>query len=168
MCKGEINNMIDIQKLMIQAMKKQLFPGKDELNIAARQVLGEIKTKIKDIKEPITNEMQYKMFQKMKKDRENSVEIYEKAFRDTGSEVAKTNLEKAKNELEPIDLFILELESQMPKKMTEAEIEQFIDELIAKFDDKPNMGMVMKLIKSNSVLNIDMAIASKILKEKLK
>ena len=43
--------MIDIQKLMIQAMKKQLFPGKDELNIAARQVLGEIKTKIKDIKD---------------------------------------------------------------------------------------------------------------------
>jgi uncharacterized protein YqeY len=160
--------MIDIQKMLIQAMKKQLFPNNDELNIAARQVLGEMKTKIKDIKEPITNEMQYKMFQKMKKDRENSVEIYEKAFRDTGSEVAKTNLEKAKNELEPIDLFLMELESQMPKKMTEAETEQFIDELIAKFDDKPNMGMVMKLIKSNSVLNIDMAIASKILKEKLK
>ena len=51
MCKGEINNMIDIQKLMIQAMKKQLFPEKDGLNIAARQVLGEMKTKIKDIKD---------------------------------------------------------------------------------------------------------------------
>jgi uncharacterized protein YqeY len=162
--------MIDIQKMMIQAMKKQLFPNNDELNIAARQVLGEMKTKIKDInmEKPFTIEMQYKMFQKMKKDRENLVEIYEKAFKDTGSEVAKTNLEKAKNELEPIDLFILELESQMPKKMTEAEIEQFIDELIAKFDDKPNMGMIMKLIKSNTALNIDMAIASKIIKEKLK
>ena len=167
MCKGEINNMIDIQKLMIQAMKKQLFPGKDELNIAARQVLGEMKTKIKDINGEITNEIQYKMLQKMKKDRENSVEIYEKAFRDTGSEVAKTNLEKSQNELEPIDLFILELESQMPKKMTEAETAEFIDELIAKFDSKPNMGMIMKLIKSNVTLNIDMAIASKIIKEKL-
>jgi uncharacterized protein YqeY len=160
--------MIDIQKMMIQAMKKQLFPNNDELNIAARQVLGEMKTKIKDIKEEITNEIQYKMLLKMKKDRENTVDIYEKAFRDTGSAVAKDNLEKAKNELEPITLFINELELQMPKKMTEAEIEQFIDELIAKFDDKPNMGMVMKLIKSNTALNIDMAIASKILKEKLK
>jgi uncharacterized protein YqeY len=108
------------------------------------------------------------MLQKMKKDRENSIEIYEKAFRDTGSEVAKTNLEKAQNELEPIDLFIAELESQMPKKMSEAETAEFIDELIAKFDSKPNMGMLMKLIKSNTMLNIDMAIASKILKEKLK
>ena len=159
--------MIDIQKMMIKAMKKELFLNNEELNIAARQVLGEMKTKIKDIREDVTNEIQYKMLQKMKKDRENSVSIYEKVFNETSSEVAKTNLDKARNELEPIDLFLMQLESEMPKKMTEEETRNLIKELIARFDSKPNIGMIMKLIKSNSVLNIDMAIASKIIKEEL-
>lgn len=159
--------MIDVQKMMIKAMKKELYKNNDSLNLAARQVLGEIKTKCKDVKGDINNEVQYKILQKMKKDRENSVEIYEKAFKDTNSEVAKINLEKAKNELDPIDLFIIELEAEMPKKMTEDETRNFIKELISKFDSKPNIGMIMKLIKSNSTLNIDMAVASKIIKEEL-
>lgn len=159
--------MIDIQKMMIKAMKKELFLNNEELNFAARQVLGEMKTKIKDIREDITNEIQYKMLQKMKKDRENSVSIYEKVFNETSSEVAKTNLDNARNELEPIDLFLVQLESEMPKKMSEEEIRNFVKELISKFDSKPNIGMIMKLIKSNSTLNIDMATASKIIKEEL-
>lgn len=158
--------MIDIQKMMIKAMKKEFFPS-EELNIAARQVLGEMKTKIKDIREEITNEIQYKMLQKMKKDRENSVEIYENAFKETNSEIAKVNLEKAKNELEPIDLFLTELEAEMPKKMSEEEIREFVKDLISKFEVKPNIGMIMKLIKANPTLNIEMALASKIIKELL-
>jgi uncharacterized protein YqeY len=159
--------MIDIQKMMILAMKKELFSGNDELNMAARHVLGEMKTKFKDIKDEITNEVQYKMLQKMKKDRENSVEIYTKAFNETKSEVAKNNLDKSKNELEPIDLFLIELEAEMPKRMTEDETREFVKDLISKFDVKPNIGMIMKMIKSNKMLNVDMGIVSKIIKEEL-
>lgn len=159
--------MIDIQKMMILAMKKELYKDNDDLNVAARQILGEMKTKIKDIKEEITNEIQYKMLQKMEKDRKNSVDIYTKAYNETKSEVAKINLEKSKNELEPISLFLIELEAEMPKKMTENETRVFVKDLISKFDTKPNIGMIMKLIKSNQTLNIDMAIASKIIKEEL-
>lgn len=159
--------MLNISELLIKSMKKDLFPGKDELNIAARQILGEMKTKIKDIKDEITADIQYKLLTKMKKDRENSVKIYSDAVEKTGSTVAKENLNKAQVELEPIDLFLMELEAEMPKKMTEDETRTFIKDLISKFPEKPNIGMVMKLIKSNSMLNIDMATASKILKEEL-
>lgn len=152
--------MLNVQKLIIQAMKKELFPGKDELNSAARIILAEMKTKFVDIKEEITAEIQYKMLLKMKKDRENSVKIYDEALKNTQSPIAKENLEKAKNELEPIDLFLLELEAEMPKKLNEEETEKFIKDLINKFDEKPNKGMIMKLLKCRT--EIDMAIAAKI------
>ena len=159
--------MLNIQELLIQSMKKELFSGKDELNLAARQILAEMKTKFVDLREPITTEIQYKMLQKMKKDRENSVKIYSEAVEKTNSDVAKENLNKAQIELEPIDLFLLELENEMPKKMSEDETRTFIKDLISKFPEKPNIGMIMKLIKSNTTLNIDMASASKIIKEEL-
>lgn len=159
--------MIDIQNELIKAMKKQIFLNNDALNIAARQILSEMKTKFKDIKEPITSEIQYKMLQKMKKDRENSIKIYSEAFNKTNSNIAKENLDKAKNELEPIDLYLIELEADMPKKMSEENTRAFIKDLIARFDSKPNIGMIMKLIKSNKNINIDMALASKIIKEEI-
>jgi uncharacterized protein YqeY len=158
--------MIDVQKMMIKAMKKELYKDNDVLNNAARQILGEMKTKFKDIQEEITNDIQYKMLQKMKKDRENSVAIYTEALTKTNSDVAKINLEKAQTELEPITLFLMELESEMPKKMTEDETREFIKDLVSKFDSKPNMGMVMKLIKSyKGDKLIDMQVASKLVKE---
>jgi len=158
--------MIDVQKMMIKAMKKELYKDNDVLNNAARQILGEMKTKFKDIQEEITNDIQYKMLQKMKKDRENSVTIYTEALTKTNSDVAKINLEKAQTELEPITLFLMELESEMPKKMTEDETREFIKDLVSKFDSKPNMGMVMKLIKSyKGDKLIDMQVASKLVKE---
>ena len=69
--------------------------------------------------------------------------------------------------MEPIDLFLMELEAEMPKKMSEEEIREFVKDLISKFEVKPNIGMIMKLIKSNPTLNIEMALASKIIKELL-
>ena len=46
---------------------------------------------IPKIKDEITNEIQYKMLQKMKKDRENSIKIYLDAYEKTGSNIAKDN-----------------------------------------------------------------------------
>lgn len=159
--------MIDLQKYMILAMKGQMYPGKDALNSSARHVIGEMKTKYVDIKEEITNEIQFKMLQKMKKDRENSISVYSEAYKKSGSNVAKDNLESAQNELETIALFLLELEAEMPKKMSESETEKFIKELISKFPNKPNIGLIMKLIKANPIKAnlIDMALASKIIKK---
>ena len=35
--------MLDVQKLIIKSMKKEIFKDNDELNIAAKNVLGEMK-----------------------------------------------------------------------------------------------------------------------------
>ena len=152
--------MLDIQKLIIKAMKKEMFPGHDNLNIAARNVLGEMKTKFVDIREPITTNIQYKMLQKMKKDREKSIEIYTDAFEKTNSELAKINLNKAKDELEPIDLFLLELKSEIPKKLSEKETQDLIALTVTKLGDNLNKGMLMKLLKARP--DIDMGIAAKL------
>jgi len=155
--------MIDVQKLLIKSMKKEMFPGHDNLNTAARNVLSEMKTKFIDIREEITTQIQYKMLQKMKKDRENSVKIYTNAFEKTKSPIAEENLKKAKDELEPITLFLYELEAEMPKKLNEEETKNLINETIKKFGDTPiNKGMLMKLLKERSALDVDMSIASKI------
>lgn len=158
--------MLDIQKLIIAAMKNSIFPGEEnkKYNLAARQVLAEIKTKLIDIREEVTTEIQYKILQKMKKERLSSIDTYIKIFQESGSIIAKENLEKAKNELESIDLFLLNLESEMPKKMSEEETKSLIEDIIKKFEDentKPNKGMIMKLLKSR--IDIDMALAAKIL-----
>ena len=152
--------MLDVQSLIIKAMKKEIFVNNDDLNIAAKTILAEMKTKFVDIREPITTEIQYKMLQKMKKDRENSVKIYSEAFEKSKSDVAKDNLEKAQNELEPIDLFLMELENEMPKKLSEDETRKLVEETIAKFGDKPNKGMIMKLFKAR--IDVDMATIAKI------
>jgi len=157
--------MLNIQEMLIQAMKNQIFTDEAEknLNTVARQILGEMKTKIKDIKGDITTEMQYKMLQKMKKDRENSVKIYSDAYEKTHSDVAKTNLEKAELEIKPIDYFLSKLEDEMPKKLNADETREFIRQVIEKFETKPNKGMVMKQLKENP--NIDMSIAAKLVNE---
>lgn len=162
--------MINVSEMIKKAMKKELFPEKEELNQAARIILGEMKTKFIDIREEITTEIQYKMLQKMKKDRENSIKIYSEAFEKTHSEVAKNNLEKAKIELEPIELFLSELEAEMPKKMSEEEIKAFVKELIDKAGGNPVKGIIMKNlnIHNKTYNDIDMSIAAKIVNELVK
>lgn len=156
----EEKNMLDVQKLIIKAMKKEIFKNNDELNVAARNILAEMKTKFVDITGEITSEVQYKMLKKMRKDREGSIKIYSEAFEKTGSNVAKENLRKAENELEPIDLFLMELEGEMPKKLNETETMNLVKETIEKFGDNiPNKGMIMKLFKART--DVDMAIVAK-------
>ena len=103
-----------------------------------------MKTKFKDIKEDITVDIQNKMLTKMKKDRENSINIYEEAFAKTSSDIAKENLDKSKNELDVITDFLSEIEKDMPKQLTENEV---ID--IIKKNGFPNIGECMKWFSKN-------------------
>ena len=149
--------MLNIQMLIAKAMKKELY-NNDILNLAGRNVLNELKTKFVDVKGQITNEVQFKLLQKMKKDRENMISVYSEAFEKTKSENAKINLTNAENELIVVNDFLKELEKEMPKKMSEAETKAFIENIIA--TESMNKGMLMKTLKSNA--NIEMAIAAKI------
>ena len=152
--------MLNIQMLIAKAMKKELYDN-NILNLAGRNVLNELKTKFVDVKGEITNEVQFKLLQKMKKDRENMVSVYSEAFEKTKSENAKTNLTNAENELIVVNDFLKELEKEMPKKMSEAETKAFIENILA--TESMNKGMLMKTLKSNA--NIEMAIAAKIVNQ---
>jgi uncharacterized protein YqeY len=153
--------MINVSEMIKKAMKKELF-NTDEMNLAARQILSEMKTKFIDIKEEITNDIQYKMLIKMKKERESSVEIYKEAFEKNNSEVAKNNLIKSENELRVLNNFISELEAEMPKKLSEDEIKSIIVNIMNKVGEKVNIGMIMKEFKGRS--DVDMSVVSKIAK----
>lgn len=152
--------MLNIQMLIAKAMKKELYDN-NILNLAGRNVLNELKTKFVDVRGEITNEVQFKLLQKMKKDRENMVSVYSEAFEKTKSENAKTNLTNAENELIVVNDFLKELEKEMPKKMSEAETKAFIENILA--TESMNKGMLMKTLKSNA--NIEMAIAAKIVNQ---
>lgn len=154
--------MINVTEYIKKAIKKELF--KDEnLNNSARQILSELKTKYVDIREEITTEIQYKILKKLKAEREKSIEIYSKSDTD----LAKANLLKEQMELQIIDIFLFELEKDLPKKMTEEETKEYIlytiESLKMNDPDKFNKGLLMKTLKSNS--NIDMSLAAKLLKE---
>ena len=71
--------MLNIQMLIAKEMKKELYDN-DILNLAGRNVLNELKTKFVDVKGEITNEVQFKLLQKMKKDRESMISVYSEAF----------------------------------------------------------------------------------------
>ena len=136
--------MIDVTELIKKTIKKEVFNENEGINKAARQVLSEMKTKFKDIKENITVDIQHKMLIKMKKDRENSINIYEEAFAKTSSDVAKENLDKSKNELDVITDFLSEIEKDMPKQLTENEVIDIIKE-----NGFSNIGECMKWFSKN-------------------
>ena len=136
--------MIDVTELIKKTIKKEVFNENEGINKAARQVLSEMKTKFKDIKESITVDIQNKMLIKMKKDRENSINIYEEAFAKTSSNIAKENLDKSKNELNVINAFLSEIEKDMPKQLTENEVINIIRE-----NNFSNIGDCMKWFSKN-------------------
>lgn len=157
--------MIDIQKTLIKAMKNELF--KDELihlNILARSILGELKTKLKDYAGEVTAEVQYKLLSKMKKDRENTVGIFKEAYEKTKSEIAKSNLDKAIDELIPLNKFLEELETELPKQLSEEEIKTIIKDIVEKANGTiKNIGQIMKEFKGRT--DVDMSVVSKLAKE---
>lgn len=135
--------MLNVTYLIIKTMKKEFFP-EEGINKAARQVLSELKTKYVDIREGITSEIQYKLLNKMKNERINSKEIYEKAYLNNKNENAKTNFEKADLELSVINILIADLEKELPKQLTESDIFRIFSE-----NNFRNIGDCMKFFSIN-------------------
>lgn len=159
--------MIDLNDLIKKTIKKEIFNDNDILNKAARQVLSEIKTKIKDVQGEVNDNIQFKILSKIKKDRENAIEIYTQAYNKTCSDIAKMNLDKYTNELIISNNLIATLEQNMPKKLNENEtLNLILDYWNEIKESSPNKGMLMKKIKSSGK-NIDMSLVAKLVKENL-
>lgn len=126
--------MIDVQKYILLTMKKEIFENNDK---AARIVLGELKTKQKDIQGDITAEIQYKLLSKMLKEREDSKVTY---ISNNRFDLA----EKESSEIDVLKSLLGELEKDMPKQMTDDEVLAII-----KKQAFSNIGDCMKWFKVN-------------------
>jgi len=142
--------MIDVAKRIVEWMKAEKGVVRD----AMLTVLREVKTKYVDIREDITNEVQYKMLKKMKSDRQKSLEIYEANNRNDLAE-------KEKNEVDAISVLMEELEKDMPKQMNEAEIQDVLNKFKEDNGGKIDMKLVMTNFKN---LNADKGIVAKLAK----
>lgn len=143
--------MIDVQKMLIDVMKKNIFAESELMNKSAKQVLAELKTKYVDIKEEITSKLQHKLLTKMLNDRNKSAEIYSNANREDLKE-------KELTEASVIQKLLKEVEKDLPKQMSESEIKTKIQEII---DNNSNIGIIMKEFKE---LPADKALVSKLAK----
>ena len=141
--------MIDVTKKIVEWMKTEKGIVRD----ATLTVLREMKTKYVDIREEITNDIQYKMLKKMKADRQKSIDIYEANNR---LDLAQ----KEKDEVNAITSLIEELEKDMPKQMTENEIQETLNKI------KEENGMIeMKTVMACfKTLNADKSVVAKLAK----
>lgn len=141
--------MIDVTKKIVEWMKTEKGIVRD----ATLTVLREMKTKYVDIREEITNDIQYKMLKKMKADRQKSIDIYEANNR---FDLAQ----KEKDEVNAITSLMEELEKDMPKQMTENEIQETLNK-IKEENGKIEMKTVMACFKT---LNADKSVVAKLAK----
>jgi len=103
----------------------------------------------------ISNESVIQLLKKMVKQRNDSIEMFAKANRDE-------LVDKEKSEIEIIDEFL-------PQQLSEEETKILCYEAITKTESTSlkEIGKVIKFLKENSGSNLDISLASKILKEKL-
>tara|TARA_B100001029_G_scaffold165701_1_gene157541 strand:+ start:461 stop:916 length:456 start_codon:yes stop_codon:yes gene_type:complete len=103
----------------------------------------------------ISNESVIQILKKMVKQRNDSIEMFAKAKRDE-------LVNKERSEISVIDEFL-------PQQISEEETKILCTEAIAKTDASSlkEIGKVIKFLKENSDSNLDISLASKILKEKL-
>lgn len=141
--------MIDVTKKIVEWMKSEKGVVRD----ATLTVLREMKTKYVDIREEITNDIQYKMLKKMKADRQKSLDIYESNNR---LDLAQ----KERDEVNAIISLMEELEKDMPKQMTENEIQETLNK-IKEENGKIEMKAVMSYF---TTLNVDKSVVAKLAK----
>ncbi len=152
--------MIEVQKMILEVMKKQRFAASEEENKAARSVLAELKTKQIDLRTQgeITAMVQNKVIGKMRSDRENSAKEYRAAGRE--------DLAAAEEIQAKVCAGLQEyLAPELPKALGEAEIRAIVGKVIAE-NPNANMGMVMKAFQGQE--NLDRKLVSQIANALLK
>lgn len=124
--------MINVQEFILRTMKKEIFENR---SAAARVVLGELKTKQKDVMGEITDEVQHKILSKMLKEREDSKMIY----------ISNNRFDLANKEREEESVLKDLLgELHLPKQLSDDEVLDIIKEQAF-----ANIGDCMKWFKAN-------------------
>lgn len=121
--------------------KKKVLRIVDKLEKEARNsVLNEIRTIEMLERNPITEEMQYKWFLKAKNSRADAAKIYQMNNRND-------LYEKEIAEQKVAEEYLKFLETQLPKQLSEEEVEKIIVDL--KNQGNCNIGIVMKYFNTN-------------------
>ena len=143
-----------LQSDLVEAMKTKDEIRKNAIK-SVKTAITKLKTAEKDsIKEPTDNDI-IKLISKLAKERQESGEIY------------KLNNKPELAEIEFKELEILN--TYLPKKLTDDEIEKIVETTISELcvSDIKGMGLVIKTITSKYTGQVDGGKVSKIVKEKL-
>ena len=135
---------------------KASMKARDKGRVAVlRLVNADIKRVEVDERRELSDEDVRSILSKMVKQRRDSIEQFEKAER--------TDLaDKEKYEISVIEEFL-------PTQLSETELTDLLDRIITdeKIEGPKGMGIVMSLLKTNYANQVDMALASRIVKDKL-
>ena len=133
------------------------FPKDDTLRLILAAIKDkEIASRSNGENEEISDEVVINLLKKMIKQRNDSIEMFEKANR-------KELVEKEQGEIKIISEF---LPAQLDESQTIKVCEEAISQSSAQ--NLKDIGKVIKLLKERHSDSLDMSIASRILKEKLK
>ena len=122
------------------------------------EVLQSMKAKLTEFstqkKAPVLDEtIAITLFQKMKKERQQDIEMFKKGNRND-------LIEKALFEISVLDEFI-------PTEATEEDIEKYLDQLVLRIDfTQKNMGLIIKDVKSAFKV-VDGAMVAKLIKKRI-
>ena len=135
---------------------KASMKARDKGRVAVlRLVNADIKRVEVDERRGLSDEDVRSILSKMVKQRRDSIEQFEKAER--------TDLaDREKYEISVIEEFL-------PTQLSETELTDLLDRIITdeKIEGPKGMGIVMALLKTNYANQVDMALASRIVKDKL-
>ena len=144
-----------IETKLSEALKLKDKPTYSTLRLVVAAIKDSmIAKKIKDKNTLPENDL-ISLLKKMVKQRNDSIEMFAKANRDE-------LVDKEKSEIAIIDEFL-------PKQLGEKETEILCDRAITETGSSglKEIGKVIKFLKENSDSNLDISLASRILKEKL-
>ena len=131
--------------------------ARDKARVAVlRLVNADIKRVEVDERRGLSDEDVRSILSKMVKQRRDSIEQFEKAER---ADLA----DKEKYEISVIEEFL-------PTQLSEAELTDLLDRIITdeNIEGPKGIGAVMSMLKENYANQVDMALASRIVKDKLK
>ena len=148
--------MSSLKEKIANSIKASMKAHEKSRVAVLRLVSSEIKQVEVDERRELSNEDIESVLTKMIKQRKDSIEQFDKASRSDLSE-------KEKDEIKVIEKFL-------PEQLSEVELD---DLLITIIDEEgivslKDMGRVMSILKANYANRVDMALASSLIKSKLK
>lgn len=147
---------MDLKQKITDDMKAAMRSGDSKRRDAIRLLQAAIKQREVDERITLDNIAITAVIEKMLKQRKDSITQYEMAKRQDLAEVEKFEIEV--------------LQTYMPQPLSEEEISQVVNEMIASIGqlDQQSMGKIMAALKPKLAGRADMSYVSGLIKEKIK